>query len=388
MSELMIINANIVTPERVIENGCAYVNNGLIESILSSAKEISKEDCKIINADGCYLLPGFIDLHNDDIEKKVMPRPNAYFPIPIAVKEIERVMACHGITTVFHSISFEAVDFGLRSIEFSKNMIDGIRELNNGSGLIRNKLHLRFEVSTPNIAETVEQLLETGCIDLISLMDHTPGQGQFKTEEAYRDYYRKTFKLKEEDLDNIIRKKTTSVELKNINIEKIIKAAKEKNIPLASHDDDSVEKVLANKEYGIMISEFPVNIQAAERAREEKLFICLGAPNIVRGKSQAGNISAKELLQNGIGNILCSDYYPASILHAVFNLASDLLTLNEAVNMASLNPASAVGIDKQTGSLEVGKEADMLLVDTKSGIPVIKQTFVKGNSIARFNYFD
>lgn len=388
MSGLIIANANIVTPERIIENGCVYVKNGLIESILPSVKGICEEHHTIVNGEGCYLFPGFIDLHNDDIEKKVMPRPNAYFPIPIAVKEIERVMVCHGITTVFHSISFDAVDFGLRSIEFSKKMIDGIRELNNGSGLIRNKLHLRFEVSAPNIAETVEQLLEMGCIDLISLMDHTPGQGQFKTEEAYKDYYRKTFKLNEEELNNIISKKTTGVDLKKINIEKIIKAAKEKNIPLASHDDDSVEKVMANKEYGIMISEFPVNMQAAEKAHEEKLFICLGAPNIVRGKSHAGNISARELLLNGIGNILCSDYYPASILHAVFNLASDLMTLNEAVNMATLNPARAAGIDKQIGSLEEGKEADMLLVDAKSGIPVIKQTFVKGNSIARFNYFD
>jgi alpha-D-ribose 1-methylphosphonate 5-triphosphate diphosphatase len=388
MSGLIIANVNIVTPERIIERGCVYVKNGFVESILPSSNGISEEHYTIINGEGCYLLPGFIDLHNDDIEKKVMPRPNAYFPIPIAVTEIERVMASHGITTAFHSISFEAVDFGLRSIEFSKKMIDGIRELNIGSGLIRNKLHLRFEVSAPNIAETVEQLLETGCIDLISLMDHTPGQGQFKTEEAYKDYYRKTFKLNEEELKHIISKKTTGVDLKKINIEKIIKAAKAKNIPLASHDDDSVEKVLSNKEYGIMISEFPVNMQVAKKAHEENLFICLGAPNIVRGKSQAGNISARELIVNGIGNILCSDYYPASILHAVFNLASDLLTLNEAVNMASLYPARAAGIDKLTGSLEEGKEADMLMVDTKSGIPVIKQTFVKGNSIARFNYFD
>jgi alpha-D-ribose 1-methylphosphonate 5-triphosphate diphosphatase len=154
------------------------------------------------------------------------------------------------------------------------------------------------------------------------------------------------------------------------------------NIPMASHDDDSEEKIRWLKEMNINISEFPVNVDAACAARQSGIHVCLGAPNVLRGNSHSKNLSARDAVSSGYGDILCSDYSSMTILHAVFTLHKhDILPLHEAVNMASINPAKAVGISDKTGSIEEGKEADLIMVDTGEEIPRIVKTFVAGREV-------
>ena len=165
-------------------------------------------------------------------------------------------------------------------------------------------------------------------------------------------------------------------------IEHLVALCKDRSISIASHDDDSREKIEWLKELGVGMTEFPVNIDAVKAAREQGISVCLGSPNVVRGKSQARNLSAREAISWGYGDILCSDYAPMTMLHAVLALEQlGILPLHEAVNMVSLNPARAVGIADQTGSLEVGKAADILIVDHSEGFPKILSTFIGGKEV-------
>jgi len=133
---------------------------------------------------------------------------------------------------------------------------------------------------------------------------------------------------------------------------------------------------------GIAMTEFPVNIEAVRAARELGISVCLGSPNVVRGESQSRNLNAREAISWGFGDILCSDYAPMTLLHAVLALERlNILPLHEAVNMVSLNPARAVGIAEKCGSLEVGKNADILIVDHSEGFPRILSTFVGGKEV-------
>jgi alpha-D-ribose 1-methylphosphonate 5-triphosphate diphosphatase len=184
-------------------------------------------------------------------------------------------------------------------------------------------------------------------------------------------------------MDDIIERK---IEAKNNDaprfIAHLIGICREHGIAIASHDDDSREKINWLKEMEIGMTEFPVNIEAISAARELGISVCLGSPNVVRGQSQSCNLSAREAIGCGYGNILCSDYSPMTLLHAVFTLEKlGILPLHEAIKMVSLNPARAVGIADHTGSLEAGKDADMVLVNCSDGIPRVLKTFVAGREV-------
>jgi alpha-D-ribose 1-methylphosphonate 5-triphosphate diphosphatase len=170
-------------------------------------------------------------------------------------------------------------------------------------------------------------------------------------------------------------------------LKRLSEIALDMGIPIASHDDDSVDKIKDAKTYGITVSEFPLNMETAQYAKESNLFVCLGAPNVVRGGSHDKNLSAREAIKAGAADILCSDYLPSSLLSAVFQIVNDGIPLPQAVNMATLNPAKAMGTDKEQGSIEIGKAADLLLVKVIDGYPFINRTMVNGVSVYKADFF-
>jgi alpha-D-ribose 1-methylphosphonate 5-triphosphate diphosphatase len=213
-------------------------------------------------------------------------------------------------------------------------------------------------------------------------MDHTPGQGQFREVASFKNYYGRVYKKSDEELNNIIDRKLTAKERAKSDIEHVVELCKSLHIPLASHDDDSEEKIRWLDEMQIMISEFPVTMEALRAAQAHDIHVCLGSPNVLRGNSQAKNLSARNAIAAGFGDILCSDYSPMTMLHAVFALHElGILPLHQAVNMASVNPAIAVGISEQTGSLEENKIADIIVVDMSHEVPKIVKTFVAGREV-------
>ncbi|MCS7002337.1 MAG: amidohydrolase family protein, partial [Dehalococcoidia bacterium] len=148
---------------------------------------------------------------------------------------------------------------------------------------------------------------------------------------------------------------------------------------IATHDDDTIEKVEQQHAHGATICEFPVTIEAAERAHALGMHIVVGAPNVVRGGSHSGNLDAAVLFERGLADIICADYHAASLLPAAFKLVADGLTdLPTAIRALTRTPARAVGITDR-GAIEAGQRADLLLVrHDRHGVPRVERAFRAG----------
>ena len=374
----VIRNAQIVIPEGVCENASLQVEDGRIVEIRQGTIPATR----VIDAGGNYLFPGFVDMHSDAIEKGIEPRPNTFFPVDIAVYELDKKIASCGITTMYHSLSFAELEIGLRNNSTAAGIIREINSLKNKLK-VNTKIHARFEITDLGAVPFLEGLIRDGQIELFSFMDHSPGQGQFRDIIAFKNYYGPVYAKTDSEMDHIIERKLQAKDGDSPRcIALLIDLCREHGIAIASHDDDSREKMTWLKEMNIGMAEFPVNIEAVRAAREMGIKVCLGSPNVVRGQSQARNLSAREAISWGYGDILCSDYSPMTLLHAVLTLERlGILPLHEAMKMVSLTPAQAVGIDDHTGSLEVGKDADMVLVDHSDDFPRVLKTFVAGREV-------
>jgi len=374
----VIINAQIVTPEGVRENGSLRVEDGRIAEIANGALN----SARVIDAAGHYLFPGFIDIHSDAIEKGIEPRPNTFFPVDIAVYELDKKIAACGITTMYHSLSFAELEVGLRNNNTAAGIIREINTLRHKLK-VNTKIHARFEITDLGAVPYLQGLIGDGQINLFSFMDHSPGQGQFRDILAFKSYYGPVYAKSDAEMDHIIQRKLDAKkEHTPAIIAEMIRTCRDHDIAIASHDDDSREKIQWLKEMNIGMTEFPVNIEAVRAARELGVSVCLGSPNVVRGQSQGKNLSAREAISWGFGDILCSDYSPMTLLHAVLTLERlGILPLHEALKMVSLNPARAVGIADETGSLEEGKAADLVLVDHSDDFPRVLKTFVGGREV-------
>ena len=368
----IITNAKIVMPDRIL-NGSVMIENGKIEKITSD----KIEGDNIIDAKGKFLLPGLIDIHGDDLEKEISPRPSVNFPIDFALINLDRKTAACGITTKLHAIAYFEDELKGRHPAKSKEILKTLNRLRDKL-LVNNLIHARCEISS-DISDIL-QVIDDPCVKLISIMDHTPGQGQFKNIEDYKAYHKRVYGLKEEEIERILNRKREHDKMSNLR--KVLDKAHKTGIPIASHDDDTDKKVEFFHSLGVKISEFPVTLEAAKKAKELGMIISMGAPNVVRGRSSTGNLSAIEAIKHNLVDVLCSDYSAEAMLYAPFILErKKLMTLNKAVNLVSLNPARAIGMDDEVGSIEPGKQADLIIVDKIDEIPVVTKTIVNGKVV-------
>jgi alpha-D-ribose 1-methylphosphonate 5-triphosphate diphosphatase len=249
-----------------------------------------------------------------------------------------------------------------------------------GPTLLHNKIHLRFELSGIKAYEECLALLEGGSISLLSVMDHTPGQGQFN-KTNFKAHVMSQGKT-ESEFEEELAQKLSRPKVEGEQLSQLIDLALELGIPVASHDDDSIEKVDSMLAMGVQICEFPITMEAAIHASNMGMHVAGGASNVLRGGSLSGNLNIAEAVTRGAVGILCSDYYPASILHSIFRLHRYYgLTLPEATNLASLHPARATGMDSFTGSLEQGKQADLLVIQLRDDIPMVTHAMVSGSMV-------
>ena len=376
--QTLIHNATLILPQRLIAGGWLLIENGRILD-LGEETTCPRVADHLVNAHTQFLLPGLIDLHCDTIERLVEPRPKVHFDIRVALVEADWRLAGSGITTEFHAVSLDDDEFGVRSKTFTHDLYQAL-QLSREETLVRHKIHARLELTSQRGYEAITQLIEQRACDMISLMDHSPGQGQYRTEQAFRAYVERTTSRSPEGIDALLEmKRSQAVEVPS-RIERITQLARLAGIAIATHDDDTAAKVQQWPKFGVTVSEFPTTLEAACKAHELGLAVCMGAPNILRGKSSGGNLSALEAIRANVVDVLCSDYYPAALLNAVFTLSRQgVLTLPEAVRLVTLNPAQAVGLDKAYGSLEAGKIADVILVRlSRQGMLAVQRLFVRG----------
>lgn len=388
MSRHTVINgARIVTPDGVIENGTIVIKGKLITEI-GTARRMGDVT---IEADGRLLMPGMIDTHSDAIEHEMFPRPTSYFPLERSFYELERKLAGQGVTTIYHSFSMWGDDRGGQRNEARRNeavasYIAQIAQLREERHMIRHNVHLRFEITNLSGLPYVRQLLEQGVVDELSFMDHTPGQGQYRDSDVQLKFIMEKQKKSREEVLAMLEERKQMPKVSDVELKELAALARSRGIALASHDDDTIAKLDQVTGWQASISEFPISLDVAIEAKKRGLRVVMGAPNVMLGRSHSNNLSALEAIREGVVDILCSDYYPPAMMQAVFNLHRQGYPLSEVVRLVTLGPAKALGIDSFTGSLETGKEADLLMVNEHNGKPFIERVWAGGEMICQMTY--
>jgi alpha-D-ribose 1-methylphosphonate 5-triphosphate diphosphatase len=388
----LIKNGRIVTEDRILEGFDLLMEEDRIARIAKQGEIVPDARTEVVDAAGGYVAPGFIDIHSDYIEHMAAPRPTSLMDLNLSLRETEKELIGHGITTMYHSLSiYKSNEFSYKPIREPENMrkfAELIDQSHNQKHLIRHRLHARFEIDCIEELDTLRGYIKEQKIHLLSLMDHTPGQGQYRDLEIYKHTLKSYNHLPNERIDEIIAGHQMKQKVTVEGLQEIAELAKAHQIALASHDDDSLEKLDLVYGLGAGISEFPITLEIARHAKERGMYTVAGAPNVILGGSHSGNLSAAEAIQQNSIDILCSDYYPAALLHAVFYLADRCqLDLAEMFKLVTLNPAKAMNIDAEFGSIREGKRADLLIIEQiESNFPVVTTVWIDGKLLQKTHY--
>ena len=379
-SETVIGNARIVLADRVIERGWIACADGRIAEIGEGNAPDRFED-----ATGDLVMPGMIELHTDHLEAHYVPRPKVFWDPVAAVVSYDGQLATCGITTVLDSLRVWRED-GLDrdgQVGVVAAAIASARE----ADLLRadHFLHLRCEIPMPDVVDDARQLIDRPDVRLMSLMDHTPGQRQFRDEAKLRDYYRgKGGGMTDAELDVLFERRSAYQKAyAAANTRDIVALAHQYRIPLASHDDTTEENVGDAIRDRVAVAEFPTTIEAARGLHHAGIDILMGAPNVVRGGSHSGNIAAVDLAREGLLDILSSDYIPSSLLMAALQLPQRVpaIDLASAVRTVTKTPAEAVGLNDR-GEIAPGKRADLIRVHVARDVPVVRSVWREGRRVA------
>ena len=378
-SETIFSNGRIVLADRVVA-GSVAVRDGAIWAIDDGPTAAAGA----IDLGGDWLIPGMIELHTDNLEVHIAPRPTVTWPTLPALLAHDSQMAAAGITTAFDALRVgDRAGTGTRA-NLLQETVDQLHGLAT-QGLLRidHRLHMRCEVQWENTLPTMQQFIDEPLVRLVSVMDHTPGQRQFRDLKTWRKYHGKRFGKSDAELDEHIEVlKANQAIYAERNRRAIAEMCQDRALVMASHDDTTEAHVEAAAELGIAISEFPTTVAAAAAAHRCDMATIGGAPNVVCGGSHSGNVSASELAEGGLLDALSSDYVPMSLLHSAYLLhAKPAMALPEAIAMVSRNPARMVGFDDR-GEIAVGKRADLVQVTPNGEIPVIRQVWRLGARIA------
>lgn len=380
LREQVLTNAKIVLADEVV-HGTVKMTDGVIADISTGSSAVSQAQ----DLQGNYVMPGFIELHTDNLERYMNPRPGVDWPSAAAALAHDAQLVSSGITTVFDALSIGDVDPKQTRLKQLPRMIEAI-ETASADGVLRadHFLHLRCEVSHDRTLDMFQTLIEAHpALRLVSVMDHTPGQRQFVKYEKYREYYQGKYHLSDAEMDAFIeRQKENGAKYSDAFRKAIVALCQERGIAIASHDDATVEHVEESAGFGMTIAEFPTTEVAAVRSHELGLNVLMGAPNIVRGGSHSGNIAAADLARKGVLDILSSDYYPSSLLRAVKSLTEleDGYDLAQAVATVSLNPAQSVNLTDR-GQIKLGLRADLIEVKEVNDQFVIQQVWRQGQRV-------
>jgi alpha-D-ribose 1-methylphosphonate 5-triphosphate diphosphatase len=385
MTDRIISNATVVTAEEAIL-GTAVVRDGVFVDVQPGRSHLPAAE----DWEGDYLLPGLIELHTDNLEKHLEPRPRVRWPAISALLTHDAQISSAGITTVLDAMGVG--DFDERSVR-AQGLHDAVHALHHARShrLLRAEhlLHMRCELACDNMLEVVSPFLDDPMVRLVSLMDHTPGQRQWMDVERFRTYTQRDQRWSDEHLSAVVRN-LQDMQARNAqrNREGLLELCRQRHIPLASHDDTLAAHIEEAVDAGITISEFPTTLEAAGAARAHGLGIVMGAPNLVRGGSHSGNVSALSLAQAQLLDCLSSDYVPHALLHGAFLLRDQGgWSLPQALGTVTRAPARLVGLDDR-GEIAAHRRADFVRVrETRTaanqfGVPVPLATWREGQRIA------
>ncbi len=378
--DLVLTNARVVTPDRVTKGHVAVV-----QGRIAAVGDGGSDAAGAIDLDGDFLIPGLIDLHTDHLERHFSPRPGVHWDGVAAAMSHDAQIACAGITTVYDSLALIGGRETNDRHQVMGPMIDGLSRAVAGRMLrADHRLHLRCEVVEHDVVERFSAYLDNPLLQLVSVMDHSPGQRQFTNIETYKKAHMRVLKLNAEEMDRmVVERMAASREHGPTNRTRLAELAREHGLAFASHDDETGEHVAESAALGVTIAEFPTTVTAAAACRANGMHIVMGAPNLVRGGSHSGNVAAADLAARGLLDILSSDYVPFSMLQAAFALSGPPHghDLPSAIATVTRNPARAAGLDDR-GAIEEGLNADLVRVSLVGGMPVVRAVWHNGERVA------
>jgi len=327
-AETVLTNARLVARDDVIA-GSVAVRGCTLASVDDSPSALPAA----LDLEGDYLLPGLVELHTDNLEHHFVPRPGVRWPSLAATLSHDAQIAAAGITTVFDALFVGDIHADSARRRDLADMADTLAEAQDGEMLrAEHRLHVRCEVACATLSELFEPFESHALVGLVSLMDHTPGQRQFQDLAHYRAYYKEKWHVSDAEIDAFIANQDALAgRFAMPNRQRIAAHCREHGLPLASHDDATADHVAEAKSLGVGLAEFPTTIVAAKAANAEGIDVIAGAPNLVRGESHSGNVSARDLGREGLVDILSSDYMPSSLLYGALVL-HDELSQNQLVS--------------------------------------------------------
>jgi len=379
-NEIILTNTNIILSNEIIY-GSVKIRDGCISEIDDQPTSIKNS----IDLEGDFLLPGLIELHTDNLERHCVPRPSVLWPFRSAVIAHDAEIASAGITTVFDAIAVGGAILNKDRDTVLIDAADAVRDAVMDQVLrVDHYLHMRCEVASTNVIESFNNFYEEPLVQLVSLMDHTPGERQFVDEAKLKTYYQGKYGLSDSEFDKMVieRKELQAKYSKKHRLE-ISSICKNIGVTTATHDDATEAHIKEAITLGATISEFPTTVAAASAASNAGMSTIMGGPNVVRGGSHSGNVSAADLSDKGLLDALSSDYVPSSLLYGAFLLSDKQgLSLPDAIATVTTNPARMANFNDR-GEIKVGLRADLIQVKRcTDGTPIVRKTFKLGERVA------
>lgn len=379
MTETVLANATLILPDRLITGSLRIAGDRIAEIAEGTSVPPGAIDCG-----GDHVAPGLVELHTDNLERHLMPRPGVHFPHPAAIVAHDAELASVGITTVFDALRVGSITDPLHGYQkYARALATEILAMRATDALrISHFIHLRAEVCSETLVAELDEFTAADRVGLVSLMDHTPGQRQFRDIGKLAQYVKGKQGMSDAEFDDHVRRLT---ELRDrfgeLHEAAAVEVAKRLGAVLASHDDTTPEQVATSAAYGIRLAEFPTTIEAADACHTHGIKTIMGAPNLIRGGSHSGNVAAVDLARADRLDILSSDYVPSALLSGAMLLAKVWNDLPRAMATVTATPAEAAGLTDR-GRIEAGRRADLIRFALRGETPVLRETWSRGRRVA------
>ena len=379
MTDLVLANATLVLPKEVIRGRITFAAGRIADVTEGGAVPPGAEDCE-----GDLVMPGLIELHTDNLERHIQPRPKVDWPHTAAILAHDAELASVGITTVFDALRVGSLPTRSKGNygEYARGLANEIIALRAEDALrISHLLHLRAEICSETLPEELDAFGPEDGIGIVSLMDHTPGERQFRDLTQLRKYVMGKHGISEAEFeDHVASQKALSARHGAVHEAAAVAAARRFGAVLASHDDTDPGHVTRSAEHGAHFAEFPTTVEAASACRDHGIKVMMGAPNLIRGGSHSGNVSARALAEAGLLDIVSSDYVPSALLSAALMLGDLWGDMARAIATVTRAPAEATGLTDR-GRLEVGARADVIRLHRIGQAAALRGTWVQGRRV-------